>query len=62
MSKSAVSRVVMAAVCVAALQCRPAAAIAIGSQAPPINAAGWINGAQSIQPGHVVALEFWATW
>ena len=62
MAKSTVPQVLMAVVCVAALHCRPAAAIAVGSQAPAIQAAGWINGGPVAVGGKLCAVEFWATW
>lgn len=42
---------------------KPASELGIGSVAPPIEAAGWINGPppKSLE-GHVVVLEAWATW
>ena len=62
MGKSTVSQVLLAAVCVVALHSRPAAAIAVGSQAPAIQAQGWINGGPVAVGGRLLAVEFWATW
>lgn len=65
MTKSTLPRVALAALCAATLYTSRPAVAAVGDMAPEINATGWVNGgpvsiAGSL--GHVIVLEFWATW
>ena len=65
MTKSALPRLVMAGVCAAVLVAGRAEALNTGDPAPELQATDWINGGPiSIagSAGHVVVVEFWATW
>ena len=65
MSKSALPVMLPAIVCTALLSAGRLQATAVGDTAPEVHATDWINsGPLSLagSKGHIVVVEFWATW